>query len=93
MKAETIQWSAVYPLFGGKDHLPLGGKPGVYRIRAFTAPGKPLSINRMGEVDPLGEEIGVGLEFCCLSEGPVAALAAAGKTGRWAAPPSAHFLL
>jgi len=54
MEADSIQWSTVYPIFGGKHHLALGGKPGVYRIRAFTAPGKPLAINRLGEVDLLG---------------------------------------
>jgi hypothetical protein len=51
---EEIKWSPVFPLFNSKKHLDAGGKPGVYRIRAFAGSGEALSISRLGGVDPEG---------------------------------------
>jgi hypothetical protein len=54
MGNQGIKWSRDYLLFNSQDHLPLRNKPGVYRIRAFIDHKEPLSINRLGGVDPFG---------------------------------------
>ena len=54
MDNANLKWSLDYPLFDSNQHLEVSGKPGVYRIRAFTEQGKPLPIPRLGGVDALG---------------------------------------
>lgn len=54
METESIRWSVPYALFNTKDHLDVGGKPGVYRIRAFTDRNEPMTINRVNGIDSLG---------------------------------------
>ena len=54
MEDESLEWSPAYPLFKTERHLAVMGKPGVYRIRAFTEYGDPLPIGRFAGVDPLG---------------------------------------
>jgi hypothetical protein len=54
MESESIMWSAPCALFDTKDHLDVGGKPGVYRIRAFTDRNEPMMIHRVNGVDSLG---------------------------------------
>lgn len=54
MVSESITWSAPCALFNTKDHLDVGGKPGVYRIRAFTDRNEPMKIQRVNGVDSLG---------------------------------------
>ncbi len=51
---EGIKWSMAYQLFNSKDHLEVKGKPGVYRIRAFTEDGEPLTLNRVRGADREG---------------------------------------
>ena len=51
---ENLEWSPAHLLFGTKHHLEVMGKPGVYRIRAFTETGDPLPTQRFGGVDQLG---------------------------------------
>ena len=54
MDDESIGWSAPCALFNTKDHLDVGGKPGVYRIRVFTDRNEPMKIHRVNGVDSLG---------------------------------------
>lgn len=54
MGDENLEWSPARLLLGTQHHLELMGKPGVYRVRAFTEAGEPLSIQRFGGVDRLG---------------------------------------
>lgn len=54
MYDESIKWSAPCALFNTKDHLDVGGKPGVYRIRVFTDRNEPMRIHRVNGVDSLG---------------------------------------
>ena len=54
MESESITWSVPCALFDTKDHLDVGGKPGVYRIRAFTDRNEPMIIHRVNGVDALG---------------------------------------
>ena len=54
MNDESLKWSLPHLLFGTEHHLDVRGKPGIYRIRAFTEGGEPLPIPRVVGVDPLG---------------------------------------
>jgi hypothetical protein len=53
MKNDALEWSPAYRLFDTEHHLGVSGKPGVYRIRAFTDK-EPLPIPRANGVDPAG---------------------------------------
>jgi hypothetical protein len=54
MSEPNVKWCEPRKLFNTKDHLDVGGKPGVYRIRAFKSVGRPLQIPRLNGVDSLG---------------------------------------
>lgn len=54
MKDKNLKWSLPYLVFDAKHHLDVLGRPGVYRIRAFTEGRDPLPIPRAAGVDPLG---------------------------------------
>lgn len=54
MTAKDIQWSQPFPLFNAQHYLEVIKRPGVYRVRAFTEHGEPLSIPRLCGVDQLG---------------------------------------
>lgn len=46
-----LKWSQAFPLFESDHHRPLIGRPGGYRIRAFTSRGTPRKISRMAGTD------------------------------------------
>ncbi len=48
-----IDWSESYLLRSG-HHLQVGRRPGVYRIRAFSPEGRPVTINRVKSADLFG---------------------------------------
>ena len=49
----TVVWSEVHALKSG-DHLQIGRRPGVYRIRAYDLQGSAVAIARVRGMDALG---------------------------------------
>ena len=46
-----MKWSRCIDVFDSSDHRDIYRTPGVYRIRAFGANGKPLPIKRFAAID------------------------------------------
>jgi len=52
-RGAAFLWSQAH-LLTSREHLKIGRRPGVYRIRAFDAKGRPLPVARAAGVDSLG---------------------------------------